>query len=174
MMATDVSNLWKSCREEFGLDARVDFRILGDYYTTLRHPEIVVAQLFAYIVTNPTQKHQALSQVLHSFGYMIRERFLRHEKGMIKPLHTDWDVGITIDAIDLIDTYDTFVLASGDGDFVMLLDYLKARGKKTVVLSFERATAKSLYDHADELYTFKDSIVFKSTHAKKIEDESID
>lgn len=160
-LAVDVSNMWKSCREEFGETARVDFKVLGEYIPSLRHPTEVHQKLVAYVITNPSQKHHALAQVLRSYGYTICERYMRHEKGLVKPLHTDWDVGITIDAIEMLHTYDTFVLASGDGDFVLLLDYLKSKGKKTIVLSFERATAKALYGCADELHTFKDNIVFK-------------
>ena len=166
LLAIDVSNMWKSCREEFGDNARVDFQVLGGYIPALRYPTVVQQKLVAYIVTNPAQKHHALSQVLRALGYTIRERYLRHEKGLAKPLHTDWDVGITIDAIDLIDTYDTFVLASGDGDFVMLLDYLKSKGKKTIVLSFARSTAKALYACADELHTFKENIVFRPVYTR--------
>lgn len=159
-LACDVSNLWKACREEFGDKARVDFQVLSAMVSALRHPQPIQQHLVAYLVTNPKQKHHALANVLHTFGYKVRERFLRYEKGLAKPTRTDWDVGITIDALDRISAYDTFVLVSGDGDFSILLEYLKTRGKRTVVFTFERSTSKSLYESADELHTFTKSIVF--------------
>jgi len=39
----------------------------------------------------------------------------------------DWDVGITVDAIRISPSVDTIVLASGDGDFLQLIDYLKIK-----------------------------------------------
>jgi len=153
--------MWKSCRQEFGDNARVDFQILGSFVSALRHPVPVEQRLVAYMVTNPAEKHHVLASILRSFGYQVCERFMKHSKGMLKPMSTDWDVGITIDAIDKIDTYDTFVLASGDGDFVQLLEYLRAKGKRTIVLSFKKTTARLLYSTADELHVLEESIVFR-------------
>lgn len=159
-VAVDVANLWKSCRQQFGDAARVDFQVLSEFVPAMRHPSAVKQRLTAYLSTNPKQKHHVLSQVLRSFGYGIRERFMRYDKTSGKPTRTDWDVGITIDAIDQLTDYDTFVLVSGDGDFGMLLEYLKGKGKKTIVLTFEHSASRSLYEIADELHIFKDNIVF--------------
>jgi uncharacterized LabA/DUF88 family protein len=161
--AVDISNLWRSCRDEFGDDARVDFQVLGSMIPAMHHPSPVTQHLVAYLVSRPGQKHQALAGVLRSFGYSVRERYMRHDKVSDKPTRTDWDVGITIDAIDLIETYDTFVLVSGDGDFVMLLNYLKQRGKKTVVLTFEKSASRQLYTTADCVITLAKNIVFNGT-----------
>lgn len=166
-VATDVANLWRSCRDEFGALARVDFQILSEMMRGLRYPNQISQQLVAYIVTDPKQGHHSMSQVLRSFGYQIRERFLRHHKGMKKPTRSDWDVGITVDAIDRLNDYDTFVLCSGDGDFVYLLEYLKVRGKRVVVLTFEKSTALSLYETADELHILKGSILYQESQLVK-------
>ena len=37
----------------------------------------------------------------------------------------DWDVGITIDALEASKKVDTIVLLSGDGDFDLLLEIVK-------------------------------------------------
>lgn len=47
----------------------------------------------------------------------------------------DFDVEISVDAVDWIDKYNTFVLFSGDSDFVYLTEYLKRFGKTVIVLS---------------------------------------
>lgn len=150
--AFDVANIWKACRQEFGIKARIDFQVLSEMVRSKRHPAPVTQRLFAYLVTDERQKHHPFRQALRYMGYQIRERYMRNHKGLVKPLHTDWDVGITIDAIDQLETFDTFVLASGDGDFGLLLQYLKGKGKRTVVLTFESAVSRILYDTADELY----------------------
>ena len=47
----------------------------------------------------------------------------------------NFDVELTIDALDGMGDYDIFVLFRGDGDFVKLVKYLKGRKKKTVVIA---------------------------------------
>jgi uncharacterized LabA/DUF88 family protein len=47
----------------------------------------------------------------------------------------NFDVEMTVDAIDRLDTYDECILCSGDGDFIKLLRYLKGHKKKTVILA---------------------------------------
>jgi len=58
------------------------------------------------------------------------------------------DVEITLDAVDLKDQYDSFVLCSGDGDFEPLLKYLKAHRKRCVVISTKGHIAVELVRQA--------------------------
>jgi uncharacterized LabA/DUF88 family protein len=46
----------------------------------------------------------------------------------------NFDVEIAVDAMRLIDSYDTLCLFSGDADFVALLRYLKGKGKKIILI----------------------------------------
>jgi uncharacterized LabA/DUF88 family protein len=62
----------------------------------------------------------------------------------------DWDVGIVIDAIRTAASLDVIVLASGDGDFIPLVEYLKNQGKRVEVLSFGKTTSLKLKEAADE------------------------
>jgi uncharacterized LabA/DUF88 family protein len=157
-VAVDVSNLWKSCQEKYGGDARVDFLVLGEMIPSL-FSEPVQQKLVAYIVTTPRQRHRPFVSVLRSFGFRVKQRFMRRQKGLEKPLNTDWDVGITVDAVSRIDQYDTFVLASGDGDFSLLLEFLRDRGKQTIVLTFPNNVATSLYSVANQLVPLNHSVV---------------
>ena len=45
----------------------------------------------------------------------------------------NFDVEITVDAIRLLDRYDTLALFSSDADFVSLARYLRKRGKKVIL-----------------------------------------
>jgi uncharacterized LabA/DUF88 family protein len=47
----------------------------------------------------------------------------------------NFDVEMTIIAIDRLKDYEEFVLCSGDGDFVKLIKYLKGKYKKTTLIS---------------------------------------
>jgi len=62
----------------------------------------------------------------------------------------NFDVEITIDAIRLIDYYDTFALFSGDSDFSMLLRFLKSLNKK-IILFYAGRISYSIKNYADLL-----------------------
>jgi uncharacterized LabA/DUF88 family protein len=159
-VAVDVSNLWKSCREQYGSNARLDFQILSELIPARLRPLSVSQHLVAYIVTNPKQKHHAFYTALRSYGFTIRERFMKYDKAAGKPTRTDWDVGMTIDAVAQLDSYDTYALVSGDGDFAQLLRFLNARKKRTMVLTFSGSASKKLYEAADDVVVLNEDIVY--------------
>lgn len=62
----------------------------------------------------------------------------------------NFDVEITIDAIRLMEHYDTLVLFSGDSDFSMLLKFLRRNGKK-IILFYAGRISYSIKNYADLL-----------------------
>lgn len=159
--ACDVSNIWRGCKDQYGPVARVDFQVLGEIIPASRYPACVCQRLVAYLVTNRQKKHQALYAALRGYGYAVKERFMRYDKSAGKPTRTDWDVGITIDAVSCMHEYDTFVLMSGDGDFSQLLEFLKENGKQTTVLTFAASASRQLYDAADQVIFLDESALFQ-------------
>ena len=63
----------------------------------------------------------------------------------------NFDVELTVDALDNIDKYDCVVLVSGDGDFVRLIKYLKGRKKKTVVVAPSKRLSWNLKRAANQV-----------------------
>jgi uncharacterized LabA/DUF88 family protein len=61
----------------------------------------------------------------------------------------DWDVGLAVDAIKLAPKLDAVVIASGDGDFVPLVEYLKAT-TQVEVISFGKSSSAKLKEAADD------------------------
>lgn len=73
----------------------------------------------------------------------------------------NFDVELTIDAIDNIDNYDVFSLISGDGDFEKLVKYLKSKFKKTIIIAPKDRLSINLKKAANitiNINTIKDSI----------------
>ena len=62
------------------------------------------------------------------------------------------DIEIVLDMFNTIDSYDLAVLVCGDGDFDRALQLLKARGKRTVVISTENFIATELRATAGRHY----------------------
>ena len=58
---------------------------------------------------------------------------------------------MAVDAIRLGDFFiDVLILATGDGDFVPLVEYLRNRGRQVEVIAFGRSTSAKLKESADD------------------------
>ena len=64
-------------------------------------------------------------------------------------LEGDWDMGIAADIVRAWDGLDVLVLASGDGDFVPILEVAQQRGVRVEVAAFRATTSQELIDLAD-------------------------
>lgn len=63
----------------------------------------------------------------------------------------DWDVGIVMDIIKLIPKLDVVVLASGDGDYIPLLEYLQILGVRVELVSFGKSTSGKMRELVDQV-----------------------
>lgn len=174
-VAVDVMNLWYSGRAQFGPGVRVNYGKLKDLIRNKRLGNYSrVLKLVAYTITASTKQEDDGSvthhdqprnakflDTLQKAGYEIKNRNLYMEKGLKKPFASDWDVGIAIDAINNIDKYDTFCLVSGDGDYALLIEDLKARNKYVEVITFEETTSRILYTSADRVIHITENEIFR-------------
>ncbi len=69
-------------------------------------------------------------------------------KNYVEIRKCNFDVEISVDAIKMIDHYDTFCIFSGDADFVYLNNFLRKKGKKVVIVKGGYITTK-LRESAD-------------------------
>ena len=132
----DVQNLYYTVRQAYGRHF--------DYAVFLRqlqaHGEVVEA--YAYAIDRGDAKQQQFQQILRNLGFTVKLKpFIQRSDGSAKG---DWDVGITIDVLDAASRVDEVVLASGDGDFDLLLDRLRALGVDSCVYGVPALTAQSL------------------------------
>ena len=72
----------------------------------------------------------------------------------------DWDVGITLDMLELAEKADRIILLSGDGDFDLAIQRIKQRfDVRTTVYGVEQLTAASLIDAADKFIAIEDDLL---------------
>src|SRR5438270_1079566 len=67
------------------------------------------------------------------------------------------DVKLAVDCIDLLNTaphLQTFFLVSGDSDLVHLVNFLRARGKRVVVIAVSGTLSQVLAENLDELLMY--------------------
>ncbi len=138
----DIQNLYHSAKNIYG--ARVNFGAILKSAVSDRN----LIRAFGYVVKTKTGEEKAFFEALSKLGIETRVRELQEFFGGVKK--ADWDVGITVDAIRISPSVDTIVLASGDGDFLQLVDYLKNQGKRVEVIAFGRSSSAKLKEEVDE------------------------
>jgi uncharacterized LabA/DUF88 family protein len=94
---------------------------------------------------------------LNKFGYKVRSKPLMvHEtlnaEGERAVSHKgDWDIGVVVDMMRLSEHADTYVLVSGDGDYVEAVEYLQSeKGIRVEVISAAQCTSQALLDVCDQ------------------------
>ncbi len=138
----DVQNLYHSAKNLH--QARVNFRAILKSAVDERN----LIRAFAYVIKTKSGEEKAFFEALISLGIETRVKELQEFYGGFKK--GDWDVGITIDAVRIAPSVDTIVLASGDGDFLQLVEYLKGQGKRVEVIAFGRSSSAKLKEVVDE------------------------
>ncbi|MNE53762.1 NYN domain protein [compost metagenome] len=74
----------------------------------------------------------------------------------------DWDVGICIDIMDSAPRVDEVVLASGDGDFDLLLEKVRSYGVEAVAYGVPGLTAQSLVRAASRYVPIEGALLLRS------------
>ena len=111
--------------------------------------EIVVA--YAYTTDRGDAKQIHFQNILRAIGFKVKLKpFINRSDGSSKG---DWDVGITIDIMEYASTSDIIVLASGDGDFDILMRRIRELyNNQTEIYGVSNLTANSLKNIASNFY----------------------
>lgn len=103
----------------------------------------------AYVVTTESGEEQSFFEALTKIGIETKTKDLQIFYGGAKK--ADWDVGMAVDAIKMAAKLDTIILATGDGDFIPLIEYLKMKeGCQVEVISFGKSSSSKLQEVADD------------------------
>ena len=145
----DVQNLYHSAKNLH--NARVNFKEVLKLAVSGRS----LIRVFAYVVSTKTGEEKPFFDALTKLGIETRVKELQEFYGGQKK--ADWDVGIVIDAIRIAPSIDVLVLASGDGDFISLVEYLKNRGKRVEIIAFGKSSSSRLREICDEFIDLEKS-----------------
>ena len=146
----DVQNLYHSAKNLY--HARVNYgEVLKNAVAGRKF-----IRAFGYVVRTKTGEETPFFDALSKIGIETRVRDLQEWYGGAKK--ADWDVGIVIDAIRTAAGVDVIILASGDGDFIPLVEYLKNQGKRVEVMAFGKTTSGKLKETADEFIDLDDGL----------------
>jgi uncharacterized LabA/DUF88 family protein len=147
----DSQNLYYSAR--MGYAAKVNYEKLLRLITGNRN----LIKAYAYIVQPPEGDVKPFATSLERIGYIVKTKDVRtRANGSAK---ANWDMGIALDILGILDRVDTIVLASGDGDFVPLIDFVKAKNKRVEIFAFPDNTAYDLKEKADRFAPLGDNVI---------------
>lgn len=137
----DVQNIYYTTRQTYG--RQFNYRKLWQHL--LLQGDVVTA--YAYAIDRGDDQQRKFQDALKHIGFEVKLKpFIQRSDGSAKG---DWDVGITIDVLHVAESVDTVVLLSGDGDFAILLDTIKARHQvRTEVYGVPTLTANTLINSA--------------------------
>jgi len=145
----DTQNLYHSAKNLY--KAKVNF---GNVVKTALGGRKLIRAL-SYVVNTESGEESAFFEALEKVGIEIKTKDLQIFFGGAKK--ADWDVGLAIDAIKLSLKVDAIVLATGDGDFIPLVEYVKSQGCQVEVISFGRSSSSRLREVVDDFIDMDES-----------------
>ncbi len=148
----DVQNIYYTCRQAFSRN--FDYNKFWAQVTGNR--EVVSA--FAYATERGDEKQAQFQNILRAIGFtVLLKPMLKRLDGSAK---ADWDVGIALDVYEAAPHCDTVILASGDGDFTILLERIKQRfNTRSEVYGVTQLTANALITTASKFVPIENNLL---------------
>ncbi len=149
----DVQNIYYTTRQAFGRK----FNYRQFWSTVTRDREVVAAVAYA-IESRDGGKQSGFQQILRDIGFEVKLKpYIQRSDGSAKG---DWDVGITLDIVELAEQVDVVVLASGDGDFDLALQRIRQRFEvQTEVYGVHKLTAGTLIRATNRYVPIEDELL---------------
>lgn len=151
----DVQNIYYTCRQAY--QGNFDYNKFWADVTSDR--EVISA--FAYATDRGDKKQAQFQNILRAIGFTVKLKpMLKRLDGTAK---ADWDVGIALDIFEEAEKCDTVVLASGDGDFdILLLRIRKRFNTNTEVYGVPQLTSELLIREASKFIAIDKKLLLKN------------
>ena len=148
----DVQNIYYTTKQEF--NSHFDYNKFWKLVTYERD----VLTAMAYTTDRGDPKQIQFQNILRAIGFTVKLKpFISRSDGSSKG---DWDVGITIDIMEYARKSDIIVLASGDGDFDILIHKIKSLyNNNTEIYGVSNLSANSLKGSASTFFPIDKNIL---------------
>ena len=148
----DVQNIYYTVKEIYNCHFNYNKFILD----VSDNRELIKA--IAYAIDRGDKKQIKFQKILEYIGFEVKLKpYIQRSDGSRKG---DWDIGITIDILDYVKQSDIIVLASGDGDFGLLIDKIKKDYNVIIeVYGVQELTANSLIEEATKFIPIKGELL---------------
>ena len=150
----DVQNIFYTTKQKYGCN----FNYNTFWNRVVAGRELVKAT--AYAIDRGDEKQKKFQNILRGIGFEVKLKpFISRKDGSSKG---DWDVGITIDIMECAQASDLVVLASGDGDFDLLVQNIRTRhNTASEVCGVRELTANSLINSASKFFPIEGGLILK-------------
>lgn len=148
----DVQNIYYTTKEKY--NRNFNYNKFWSEITPNR--EVVTA--IAYAIDSNSEKQKQFQNILRAIGFEVKLKpFINRSDGSAKG---DWDVGIAIDIMEYAPKSDIVVLASGDGDFDLLVRKINNSFNVTSeVYGVPNLTANSLINAASKFFPIRENLL---------------
>jgi uncharacterized LabA/DUF88 family protein len=148
----DVQNIYYTTRQQFS--RHFDYNRFWAEVTGNRK----VVKAIAFAIERDDDKQRQFQNILRAIGFEVKLKpFIHRRDGSAKG---DWDVGITLDVLEYAPLADVVVLATGDGDFDLLVHKIKKMHSLAVeIYGVAELSAASLIRAADRFVPIKDHLL---------------
>ena len=150
----DVQNIYYTTKQQF--NSNFDY---NKFWKLVTHEREVVTAI-AYTTNKGDSKQIQFQNILRGIGFDVKlKQFITRSDGSSKG---DWDVGITIDIMEYANKSDVIVLASGDGDFDILIKKIRTLYNiNTEIYGVSNLTANSLKNVTTHFFPINDGLILK-------------
>lgn len=151
----DVQNIYYTTRQRFS--RHFDYNSFWAEVTLNRN----VVKAIAFAIDRGDEKQRQFQNILRAIGFEVKLKpYIQRRDGSTKG---DWDVGITVDVLEYAPQADVVVLASGDGDFDVLVQKIRDKHSVSVeVYGVAELSAGSLIRAADRFVPIKDHLLLRT------------
>jgi len=162
LLQIDLQNLFFQARSMGG--QRVDLEKIWNAINN-RESEFLVDALI-YMIRGESFDSSKFEALLKKVGYSlkIKNSIKTVKGGKTFYRQSNQDVAITIDCMARLDSFQKWILMSGDGDFVDLCQYLKKKNKKIEIWSFKETFNPILEPYADKINIITEDFFIKKSN----------
>ncbi len=156
VILVDVQNIYYTTKAAYSCN--FDYNAFWRQATANRE----VVKAIAYAIDRNDEKQKQFQNILRAIGFEVKLKpFIQRSDGSAKG---DWDVGITLDAIEYAKDADVVLLASGDGDFDLLVDKIRHNLNVLVeVYGVPQFSSTSLINSASKYIPIENGLLLKSS-----------
>jgi len=155
ILLVDVQNVYYTTKQIH--QCNFDYNQFWSMATSNRE----VVKAIAYTTDRGDEKQKQFQNILRAIGFEVKLKpYITRADGSAKG---DWDVGITIDALEYSKQADVVVLVSGDGDFGLLVEkIIQDSGVCVEVYGVPQLTARTLINKATKFVPIEGDLLLTS------------
>jgi uncharacterized LabA/DUF88 family protein len=144
----DTQNLYHSAKNLY--KSKVNFAAVVK--AAVQNRKLIRAT--SYVVNTESGEEAPFFEALEKVGIEIKTKDLQIFYGGAKK--ADWDIGMAVDAIKMAPKMDAIIFATGDGDFIPAVEYIKSLGCQVEAITFGRSSSSGLRAAVDDFIDLDD------------------